>query len=178
MPIGSPIAPRAKLPHGEGIVQPVQMINPWVDVIDAGSLDTAQGTPILDPDVDIIGDALANLHHILNTIHQGTTLRVRMAYDRATSAVVSDCVIQAFGRYEAGVDEWMRLADKAGNYTHTLTIDLTNDTDDGSVFNYTEAHPSILAWDLDGCAQVLFGVNAALNTNGNDALAKLQAKII
>ena len=178
MPIGPAISPRAHLPHGEGIVQPVQIINPWVDVIDAGSLDTAQGTPILDPDADIIGDANAELHHILHTIHQGTTLRARMLYDRATSTVTTEAVIQAFGRYEAGTDEWMRLVAKDGNYTSELSIDLTNDTDDGTIFFATAAHPSVLAWDLDGCAQVLFGVNVALNTNGNDALAKLQAKII
>lgn len=176
MPIGNPIDARV-LFRGPRKVAPVQIVNPFFRIIDPGALEAAQGTPIQDPDTDIFGDALANLFHIFNVSHWGTTLRLRMGYDRAVGVVTTDCILQVFGRFNSD-EQWQKLTNKSGSLLVTMTIDFANDVDDGSTFQYTTMDPEDHSLDLDGCAQIIVGTNQILATDGDDSLAFIQARII
>lgn len=177
MPLGVIVLSKV-LPRTQQTVAPVQIVNQWVQVIDAGSLETSQGSPITNPDTEIIGGTHSLLHHLFQLREVGTTLRMRLKYDRATTAVTTDLVVQVFGRVGGSGDQWQRLVNKDGSYTTTLTIAVATDVDDGTAFQSTDPHPTEAAWDLDGCSEVLVGVNVILNTDGNDALALIEAKVI
>lgn len=173
MPVGDPVQPTTTPRRQVRVVAPVQIPNRFETVIDAGGMDSADGTPIIDPDTEITD---SDRHHFL-VADMGTTLRVRLAYDRATSSVTTDPIIQVFGRFDAN-EQWQRLVNKAGSWLATMTLTVASDSDDGSAFQYTDVHPDNHSFDLDGCQVILIGVNVILATNGNDALAFLQAKVI
>ena len=177
MPLGDPVQSRV-LPRTPRTVAPVQIVNPWTEIINAGSLETSMGTPIINPDTQIFGGTHSLLHHLFQVNQYGTTLRMRLKYDRAATAVTTDLIVQVFARVGGFGDQWQRLVNKDGAYTTALTIALATDVDDGSVFQTTDPHPTEAAWDLDGCSEVLVGVNTILNTDGDDSLAVVEAKVI
>lgn len=158
---------------GPEVVCPVQIPNQWVDAIDAGGVDAADATPIVNPDTQIV----ASDHHILNVGLAGTTLRLRVAYDRAATAITVQPIAQVFGRTPGG--QWEKLVNKNGANQITLTATIATDVDDGTALKYTDVDLNAHAVDLDGCEEVLVGMHTALaHTTGSAANAKLQCKII
>jgi len=76
-------------------------------------------------------------------------------------------------------DDWEILENKAGAIRATMVIAETTDASDGT-FNLTHPDPNDHAWDLNGCNQVLVGVEVAFiaGTGGATTTASLQAKVI
>jgi len=156
-------------------VMPVQIPNKWIDAIDPGGITVVDATPIVNPGTQIIDPT----RHIVAVAGFGTTLRARLLYDRAeTGAPTTQLVIQVFGRFDAN-ENWQKLVNKDEVHAVTMTLAGATDVDDGSVFKYTDLDLTGHAWDLDGCDEILVGVNVALNNLvGNEALAKLQVKVL
>lgn len=171
MPRGDPV--RATTDERDRVVRPAQIPNPYQDIISAGGLDVADGTPITDPEAEITNSET----HIYQVQKFGTTLRIRMAYPRGV-ALTTDLVIQVFGRF-ASTNAWQKLTNKSGDHEVPVPQLTATDVDDGVTFQYTDVDPNDHSWDLDGNEEILVGVRTALDLAGsNEALAKLQAKII
>lgn len=163
-------------------VMPVQLASCWTDVIAATGLSAtpAQGnaTNITNPGSSIASSTT----QLVSVDGRGTTLRVRMAYDAATTNTVTDPIIQVFGRCKnsGNSDTWKRLLNKNATpaFSVTLTTAPATDVSTGT-FKFTEASLTDHAFDLDGCDELLFGVHTAYaGSNGDETLAKLQAKVI
>lgn len=157
------------------IVHVAQVPSPWVDVIDEGGMDGADnsGNDILIPDTQVT----ASDHHIGKCGKRGTAILLRMVYDDAVTSVTADAVVQVFGRYDSD-DPWQRLVNKNDEIDITMTVTVATDLEDGTVA-YTHVDQSEHWVDLNGCDEFLVGVKTAWNgADGNDAAAKLQAKVI
>jgi hypothetical protein len=163
-------------PKGAGLVRPVQQATQWATVIEATYADDA------DTETDPDDLAVKAGHHVFNINGFGTMIMARLAYDDAVSSVTADIVVEAFGRTggrvkDADSDEWMRLPTRDGSTSAELTIANSTDHDDGAS-NFTQVDKDAHVWDLMGCDEVVFKVATALNTNGDDAVAYVEAKII
>lgn len=164
------------------IFSPTSLSSKWKTVIDAGGMDDNDnsGNRILDPEGSITE---STRHKLTREGDRGTNLRVRMGYDRATSTVTTSPTIQVFGRYVNPADAndvtaWQMLANKSGDTEVVVTVDPTNDVDDGSDFQYTLPDANDHTFDCDGCNEFLFGVKTIPNTNGDESLAFLEAKFL
>lgn len=158
------------------IVYPASIKTGWQTVIDAGGMDDADADPITDPATDIDGTD----HHDL-TGFEGTTLKVRMAYDDGVSGTITSPIIQVFGRYEdpdgSNAGDWMELENGSGDIEVTLTVDTTNDASDGTL-NFTRVRANTHSFDVQGCARIRIGVNTAFAATGTVTTAYLEAKVI
>ncbi len=173
MPLGTAVlAPTQAKGAYHKLTRPAQLTSRWRTIIDAGGMDNQDAATITDPDAEITESTT----HILKVGEVGTTLRLRLRYDDGTSSVTNDAVIKVFGRHSSA-DPWQNLENRGGAITTTMTIATTTDVSDGTD-NFTAVDATDHAWDLDGCDEVLVGVVTLLNTNGNDALASLEAKVI
>ena len=163
--------------HMENLVRPSQIASAWQTVIGAGLMDdddnstsviTNPGSP--ESSRDLVRTGLA-----------GTTLLVTMQYDDGVTSVSANSVIEVFGRClkSDNDDPWQRLYNKEDTpvFDVTMTIDITNDVTDGTD-KWTKVDAKVHAFDLLGCNELLFLVKTLLNTDANDALAKLLAKVI
>ena len=171
MPLGSAVKLAAVTATVDRISRPAQIPAIWNTIIDAGGLDSADAGTITDPNTEIT-DAD---RHIGKVGKLGTTLRLRLQYDDGVSSITTDAIIKVFGR--TGTEPWQILTNRAGNISVTMTITFASDVSDGTN-NWTTVLPNDHAWDLDGCDEILVGVETILNTDANDALALLQAKVI
>lgn len=170
---------RGNIPTFAGEVRPASQQGDWLTVIDVGGMDDADngGSRITDPVSQII---LATRHPI-KVPPNVTLLVLSMVYDDAAAAVTDDAVVNVFGRKalsaNAAAGRFKRCTNPDGDVDITLTADPTGDVTDGTLKD-TRIHPREHVLDVYGAEEVWIGVMTALNTDGNDALALLQAKFI
>lgn len=170
--LGDPII-MAVLPLHE-ISRPTAIAFPWVQVIDAGGITTADngGSDITDPDAQI--DGLTK--HVLKVNRKGTFLQVRLVYDDGLTSI-TDPVIQIFGRYN-DEEMWQRLRSLSDLHDVTLVTDQTTaDVTDGTL-KYTDPKFDAQTIDLDATDEILVGVKTNLSGTGVTNTAVLQAKLI
>lgn len=163
----------------ERIVRPAQIASGWTTVIAAGGMNVTDNSTadILNPTTSITGSTrkLVDIYDQYKGLI-GTTLLVRMGY--AGTPSVSP-VIQVFGRRDSS-DSWKRLMNKNATpaFSVTLTTAILTDVTDGT-YSYTQDSPADHAFDLAGCAELLFGVKTAYAVSaGSAATAFMQAKVI
>ena len=117
----------------------------------------------------------------MHTGPAGTTLLVCQQYDDGVTTVTTDTLINIFGRCitSGGTDPWHPLWNKQDTpITNVpMTIAIATDVTDGTD-KWTKIDAKIHAFDLMGYNELLFTVMTVLNTDANDALAKLLAKVI
>ncbi len=158
------------------ISRPVSIAFPWVQVMDAGGITSADnsGSDITDPDAQI--DGLTK--HILKVNRKGSFLQVRMKYDDGLTAITNP-VIQIFGRYN-GDEMWQRLRTLSffpGIDVTIVTAQDATDVTDGT-FKYTDPLFDAQTVDLNATDEILIGVKTNLSGTGVTSTAILQAKLI
>jgi hypothetical protein len=149
----------------------------WQTIIAVGGMDDQDAATITNPDTEIT-DATRRI--LKRDKGRGTLLRLRMGYDDGDTPS-ADPVVKVFGRtMDAAGDysAWQNLVNEAGDTTATLTTAVASDDADGTN-KRTVPDRSNHAWDLDGCDEVLVGVQTVYAVSAGDAsLAFLEAKII
>jgi hypothetical protein len=167
MAVGEAISPRTRIGNTHPDVPemvPVSILSDWVDVCTAPETADNSGSTVVAP----LGLTREELKRLYNR-GRGTTLQIRLKYDDGISAVTSP-VVQPFGF--DGNDAPMRLRDAEGEHELELTIDLTNDVQDGT-YGYTEP----VEVDMDACASVLVAVKTAFNATGTKNNSTIQARL-
>jgi len=157
---------------------PGSVTSGWTTAIDAGGMDTLDDATLDSPDTQITD---STRHLIQKPKRGGTIIRLRMGYDRTTTAITTDPTINVFGRVQgSGASGWQALRNEDGNIDVAMTTDPPNDTDDGSTFQFTVPSRTAHSWDTDGNDEFLVGTTVILAgiTGGNINLAFLQVKII
>ena len=142
----------------------------WVVIRDVGDMDTADGSPVDDPDADITNSTT----HILATGGRGTKLLVRMRYDDNDSSP-TDPVVKVFGRHSSGDTQWMTLSNDTPGIVGTIVTAVTTDVTDAT--NKWSTVLPATSFPLLGCDELLVGLQTAYAATGNAALALLEAKI-
>lgn len=172
MAVGDPVVARPTIESK--IVRPTQISNPWKTIIRAGGINVQDAATITDPTAEITNSTTS----IFKVMNHGTTFRLRMKYDDGDDGSGTDPVIKVFGRYDSN-EQWETLPGKSGSITTTLVIAQATDVSDGT-FNWTEVDPDDDAWDLNGCGEVLVGVQTAFvaGTGGSSTTATVEAKVI
>lgn len=153
----------------------------WQAVVDAGGVNTVDNATIILPTTQIVN---STTHVFSCPPGAGTYLRLRMKYDDGITAVTSP-VIRVFGRYICSSDSatpgiagpWQHLKNVNGDLTATLTVDLTNDVQDGT-YSYTIPSTTLHSWDKDGCSEFLVGIQTALSATGTVNTATIEAKFV
>ena len=132
------------------LIVPVSVISDWVDVCtEPETADNAGSTVVAL--LSITRDANNRLYNQ----GVGTSLQIRLKYDDGAGTLTSP-VVQPFGF--DGNDSPQRLVNADGDHELTLTIDATNDVQDGT-YKYTQP----VEVDMDGCQSVLVAVKTAFN---------------
>ena len=153
------------------LVAPVSVTSKWTQIIEAGGVASIDAATITNPATQITA-ATRVLHRRGGAA--GTTIRVRLGYDDALSAI-TNAIVELWGR-TAG-QAWQRLRNKAGASSATLTTDTTNDATDGTL-KYTDPNQTTHAWDCEGCEEFLVGVTTALAGTGVVTNAVVEAKVV
>lgn len=161
-----------------GIMRPAQLASNMVVAIAAQDdnepfpgINGADASPVVRPDL-----ITTVTRRILRVRGRGTTVRLVMRYDDALSAI-TDPVVRVFGRGSADDVWWRVLSNKAAANAVTITTDPTNDVQDGT-YKYTTPHPDNQALDLDGCDDILIGVQTALSGTGDVTNSVLYAYLL
>lgn len=148
---------------------PVSGITPWVTVMDAGAIDTADASPLIDGDsIDDSTDHTFDMDWF-----GGTGVVVRVTYQGSVS---TSPVIKLFGRHSDS-EEWQVLVNRAGDSVVTMTVDTTNDGSDGGspATRYTTVSIEDHYFDAQGCRYIRPGVQTA-QSGGTSSVATLQMK--
>lgn len=155
------------------ISRPVSIAFPWVQVMDAGGITSADnsGSDITNPTAQI--DGLTK--HILKINKRGTFLQVRLVYDDGLTSI-TDPVIQIFGRYDS-TNQWQRLRNLSDSVDVTLTTSASLDVSDGTSL-YTDPRFNLHTIDLNATDEIIIGVKTNLSGTGVTNTAVLQAKLI
>ena len=144
---------------------PVSVLSDWVDVCTAPETADNSGSTIVSP--------LAITRDDQNRLYNsgvGTTLQIRLKYDDGATTLTSP-VVQPFGF--DGNDSPHKLVNADGDHELTLTLDGTNDVQDGT---YKYSQP--VEVDMDGCASVLVAVKTAFNaTSGTETNSAIQVRV-
>ena len=144
---------------------PVSIISDWVDVCTAPETSDNSGSTVVAP----LGITRAEQNRIYSH-GVGTTLQIRLKYDDGASTLTSP-VVQPFGF--DGNSSPQKLVDADGTHELTLTLDATNDVQDGT---YKYSQP--VEVDMDGCASVLVAVKTAFNaTSGTETNSAIQVRV-
>lgn len=168
MAVGSVISQRTKVdrnaPDVEAMV-PVSVLSDWIDVCTAPETADNSGNTIVAP----LGITREAQNRLFNR-GVGTTLQIRLKYDDGASTLTSP-VVQPFGF--DGNSSPQKLVDADGTHELTLTLDGTNDVQDGT---YKYSQP--VEVDMDGCASVLVAVKTAFNaTSGTETNSAIQVRV-
>lgn len=150
-----------------GLVVPHSGLSKWVTVIDAGGVDAADASPVVNPDTEIDDSTDHTLD--LGDIG-GTGIVVRFAY---RGSVATSPVIRVFGRFD-DTDDWQVLTNKAGDDTTTLSVDTTNDSTDGTD-KFTTVVLDDHYFDCQGTRYIRIGVQTA-QSGGTASVSYIQAK--
>lgn len=144
---------------------PVSVISDWVDVCTAPETADNSGSTVVAP--------LGITREAQNRIYNhgvGTTLQIRLKYDDGAGTLTSP-VVQPFGF--DGNNSPQKLVNADGDHELTLTLDATNDVQDGT---YKYSQP--VEVDMDGCASVLVAVKTAFNaTSGTETNSAIQVRV-
>jgi hypothetical protein len=107
---------------------------------------------------------------------QGSTLTLRLAYDRGATVTTSP-IVCLFGRtMGSGVAGWQLLRTLDDSPSATLGTAVT-DIDDGTVFKFTTPSRTSHTFDKMGCDQFVVGTLTAFAvSSGSAATAIVQAK--
>ena len=188
------LADTAAFPHDfDGhIVAPVSLVSPWDWIINPaaggdGGCETADnaGGTITDPG----GVARDTIRILKRNKLKGTSIRLMLGYDSASTALTTALVAQLFGRASSR-DPWQALVNNNGDHEVTITPAPSTDPTGDFTFNvgvgdttitrrWTVPDKDAHIWDCDGCEEILAVVKTALNmTDGNDALNILLAKCV
>jgi len=149
---------------------PVSLQSEWSTARDAGGVDAADASPL----IDATGSITASTAKILELGKAGGTgLIFRFAYQ---GSVATSPVIRVFGRTNPS-EQWMILPNKSGDDTITLTVDTTNDGSDGAgtPTRYTTVVLDEHYVDAMGCKYILVGVQTAQG-GGTAGVSFIQAK--
>ena len=161
----------AKQTHN--LIIPVQLLGRWIVLHDLPN--TADAATITDPDTEIAG-----ADNRIYTVHEGTRLKLRLRYDDADTQS-TDPVVKVFGRFNDGTsaDPWENLVDLCNSLTSALAVVEATDVSDGTN-NWTAPHVTSNTFNLNGCNQVLVGVQTALVLGGGPtyASARIEGKFI
>lgn len=144
---------------------PVSVISDWVDVCDAPETADNSGSTVVNP-----GGITRSAQNKLYNHGIGTSLQIRLKYDAGASTLTNP-VVQPFGF--DGNNSPQKLVDADGTHELTLTLDGTNDVQDGT---YKYSQP--VEVDMDGCASVLVAVKTAFNaTSGAEDNSAIQVRV-
>lgn len=172
MALGTPI--NANVQNIDRLVRPVGIGAPINTIIQATGLDDQDAATITDPAAEITKSTTIPL-----VCKGGTTLHLSVAYDDG-DATITDVVVKVFGRF-TDTERWRKLSNRALSFLGiTLQTDTTNDASDGTL-NFTDSHPTNHAWDLNGCEEIVVGIETPYNaTTGaaNPSAAFLQAWVV
>lgn len=144
----------------------------WATAIAATGADDLDNAAITNPTTQITGST-----RYLITIDQskkgaGNFICFRLAYDDGLTSITNP-VIAVFGR-ESSSDTWMRLPNRAGGISCTLTTAVTDVTD--GTLCYTMPDPEEHVFERGGCEQFLIGTEVALAGTGTTSNAIVQYK--
>lgn len=146
-------------------IVPVSVIDDWIDICSAPETADNSGNTIVAP----LGIVRAEQNRLYNN-GVGTSLQIRLKYDDGAETLTSP-VVQPFGF--DGNDSPQRLVNADGDHELTLTIDATNDVQDGT-YKYTQP----VEVDMDGSASVLVAVKTAFNAGtGTEDNATIQVRV-
>ena len=170
MALGNPVSANPT-PSNRKAMQPTQIVNPWVTVRDESDNVSQDNASITNPNTQIDGTA----KHILQVSDLGgTTLRLAMSY--AGTVTTSPSVV-VFGRFN-DTQRWERLSNRDGSSAAAPLTAAANDPEteiDSVSRKITQPARTANAWDLNGCAEILVGVEVAQAGGTN---ASIVAKVI
>lgn len=110
---------------------------------------------------------------LLTVQGRGTFLIVRLAYDAGLTGITSPTV-KVFGRANSG-EPWRLLRTRGGAINAQLLTAATDVTD--GTLDYTTPDLTSNVWDLQGCDQILIGVEVALAGTGTTSNARIEALV-
>jgi len=144
---------------------PVSVISDWVDVCTEPEEADNSGSTVVAP-LSITREAQNRLYN-----HGiGTSAQIRLKYDDGAGTLTNP-VVQPFGF--DGNDSPQKLVNADGDHELTLTIDATNDVQDGT-YKYTAP----VEVDMDGCASILVAIKTAFNAGtGTENNATIQVRV-
>lgn len=155
----------------QAYVCPVSPIFRWSDVVTAGGVNVADANPAVQ-----VGLVTSPTKGVFAIEGGATQLLVRCKYNSGISVVSASPTIKIFGR--TGSDEWDVLHNAAGSKSVPLTLDLTNDSNDGDGFKCTFVNKALHLFDLKGCNEAIVLVEIALAGTGTVSDAIIQIKPI
>lgn len=154
--------------HKPGATLPISIGSDWQAVNTAPTTTDNSTNTVVNPG-GITRAEITKLH----VGGYGTTAQVRLRYDNSPTPTVSP-VVQCFGQDGAG--NWQRLVNINGTHEVTLTIDETNNVNNGT-YGWTDAEATFAEFDLKGCQFLLVAVKTAFaattTTNG-----RIEARIL
>jgi hypothetical protein len=111
--------------------------------------------------------------NLLTVQGRGTFLIVRLAYDDGLTSITNPTV-KVFGRGNSG-EPWRILRTRGGALSAQLLTAATDATD--GTLDYTTPDLTTNVWDLQGCDQILIGVEVALAGTGTVSNSRIEALV-
>ncbi len=150
-------------------------LSPWQTVISAGgvTIEDNSGNPITIPSTQITSSTRVPL---LRQNSLGRYIQCRLVYDDGISVIVDSPEIVWFQR-AAPTEAWSLMKNRAGNLAGELTIDQTNDVQDGT-YGYTTVDSDRTTWEIAGGDEFLPGILTAIDATGTLSNARIEARII
>jgi len=110
-------------------------------------------------------------------------IKARLGYDTATTAMTTNATVKLFGRKlcdpvspSGSASDWEVLPNRNGQGSVTITAAPTTDLDDNSL-SRTVVDQDNCVWNVTGCNEIVFGVEAAFNGDGADGSTILEVAI-
>ncbi len=156
------------------LVAPISITASWFTAVAATGPNTQDAANITSPTTEIT----SAVHYQIKTMGRASRATFRLKYDRAVTAPTSP-VIAVFGRTrlsETEVGSWERLSTLGSASTSTLTVDVTNDVDDGT-WQYTSTSLEDHTFDLNGCNEFLVGIQTAFAGTGTVNTSTIECKL-
>jgi len=159
---------------------------PGITLVRQGSIGSAFSTILTDttvvdaatitnPESQITAASRASI----DRLGLGTSMQLLLRYPRAITSCTQHLKVKAAGRsLQGGTGAWQRLINAQGDSSVMITLDPTNDFDDGSTWKYAlvrEEH-----WfDCQAYDEFVVGVEqAATVAGGTMATAEIQARFV
>lgn len=163
-------------------VVPVSGIADWVSW--RTDLSTADPLPSGDVDLRSVQTIEGGTPTVLIRVNNaGTTLRLRMKYNKAAPTPDSQLTVRVFGAVGSGGD-YALLRNLNGDVAVLVLADRLHDSwvEVGSP-NWLATTPdnSAHSWDCDGCDRFVVGITSSFNTEGGTdygTTASIEAKIV
>lgn len=143
----------------------------WTTIIDAGGPAVQDAAAITNPDTQITA---STRHRFDRDNHMGRFIQARLVYDDGITSPVSP-ILKLFGRSYSD-EAWTAKKNRAGAVSGELTIDQTNDAQDGT-YGYTTPDSAESTWEISGENEFIFGVETAHSATGTVSTSKIQVRI-